>query len=569
MKHNGKRVMGMAVVACLALFALFSCKKTTIEMSTTEDTNIVDYLRKHPDQFSELVKILDRTNVSPFLNAYGTYTIFAPTNDAISLYLKQIGKTSTDQIDDASLLNVVRFHLLQDTISTATFTDGKLSAPTMYGQFLITGVNAMGNTVVNRQAIITQSNILTGNGYIHVVDHVLQPATQTAAQVIEANPKFSIFTQAMKATGFYTLLNTTNNPDTTKRWLTVLAESDSVLRLSGINSYADLKTRYSNTGNPANTSDSLYLFMAYHIFPGLKYVADIVTLPSHQTLAPESVITTTLRDQGVLLNEIEFNGVVEQGVPIDRANSDISVTNGVVHSILGNLILKIRLPYRVDFDIAAQPEVVKLTSVYRKPGKSVVFALGQLQDVTWQNSTPPSPPNNVFATYYCEAATSTNNYWKDDGFGTNLRFGNAAANNWIEFVTPLIVKGKYRIWINYRKTSGTPGPGSYTQVSFDGDPTSKIVNFTLGLPDATATDAVLESQGFKRYSYNNPNGNNVGQTAGIIDVKSTDRHRIRLQAIRDGGSGTTASVTMDFIQFIPINFVQYRPLYARDGTIYP
>ncbi|HVF96773.1 MAG TPA: DUF5108 domain-containing protein, partial [Flavisolibacter sp.] len=395
------------------------------------------------------------------------------------------------------------------------------------------------------------------NGYIHAVNRVLQPAKLTAAQQIEQDPKFAIFTQALKATGFYNLLNTANNPDTTKRWLTVLAESDSVLRLNGINSYPDLVARYSKTGNPQNPQDSLYLFVAYHILPGIKYVADIVTVPSHQTLAPESVITATLDGQNVLLNEVMFNNVLELGVPINRSASDNSTTNGVVHSVLGNIILKVRLPYRVDFDIAAQPEILKLPSIYRKPGQGVAFSLGQLKDVTWQN------PNLQAASYFAEAATSANAYWKDDQFSTNLRFGNAAANTWIEFVTPLIVKGRYKIWINYRRAN----MGKYVQVSFDGEPTPRIVDFTLTLPDNNATDAVLESQGFKRYSSNTPNGNNVGQTAGIIDVKATDRHRIRLTAIRDNGSGTANGVTLDFIQFIPVNDVQFRPRYARDGSV--
>lgn len=559
MQRKQEKIRGLLAALGIALLCMLSCKKTEIQQSTTEDTNIVDYMRKHPDQYSEFVKILDRTNVSPFLNAYGTYTVFAPNNNAIAKYLQKIGKKSSDELDTAALKNVVRFHLIQDTVSTASFTDGKLSQPTMYGQFLITGVNAEGVTIVNRQGRIVQSNILTGNGYIHQIDQVLEPATLTTAQTIEANPKFSVFTQAMKATGFYNLLNTTNNPDTTKRWLTVLAESDSVLRLNGINSYNDLKNRYNNTGNPTNPADSLYLFVAYHILSGVKYVADIVTLPSHQTFAPESVITTTLSDDSVLLNEVMFNNVLEKGVPVDRPASDVTATNGVVHSVLGNILLKIRLPYRVDFDIAAQPEIVKLTSIYRKPGKSVNFSLGQLQDVTWQNSAIQA------AGYYCEAATGSNNYWKDDGFGTNLRFGNAGANTWIEFVTPLIVKGRYKIWINYRRAN----MGKYTQVSFDGEPTSRIVDLTVTLPDNNATDAVLESQGFKRYSYNSPNSNNVGQSAGVIDVKTTDRHRIRLTAIRDNGSGTTNAATLDFIQFIPINDVQWRPLYARDGSVIP
>ena len=556
-----KKVLKYSVIVCICFLAIVitdGCKKQDIKLTTTDDVNIVDYLRRYPEKFSEYVKVLDKTNISPFLNAYGTYTVFAPTNNAIKIYLAQVGKSSVDEIDTADLKNIARLHTIIDTLSTQTFTDGKMSTPTMFGQFLITSVDK-GITIVNRQANIIESNIRTGNGIIHVIDGVLQPAKLTLAKLIEQDSKFSIFTQALKATGFYDSINIANNTDTTRRWLTLLAESDSVLRIAGINSYAGLVSKYNNTGNPKNPNDSLFLYVAYHILPGLKYLGDLVNLPSHPSLAPLTVINAELVNQSVVLNQATFNGTFEAGIAIDRLNSDRSATNGVMHSLLGNIFLKVRTPVRVDFDVAAQPEVIRLTSIYRKPGKFVDFALGELKGVTWQNS-------NVRAfSYFCEASTSSNNYWFDDQFSTNLRFGNAAANNWIEFVTPLIVRGKYKVWICYRRAN----MGAFTQVSFNGVPTPRIVDFTVTLPSTSATDAVLESLSFKRYSFNNPNGNNVGQLAGVIDVATTDRHRIRFTAIRDNGSGLTNQVTLDFIQFIPIDAVQTRPVYARDGTIVP
>src|SRR5215213_7844456 len=110
MKLNNKKWIAVAALSFLVLLSLDSCKKPDLKLTTTEDANIVDYMRKHPDKFSEFVKVLDRTNISPFLNAYGTYTVFAPTNDAIKLYLQQIGKSSTDDLDTATLKNIVRFH---------------------------------------------------------------------------------------------------------------------------------------------------------------------------------------------------------------------------------------------------------------------------------------------------------------------------------------------------------------------------------------------------------------------------------------------------------------------------
>src|SRR5438045_9791268 len=110
----------LAIVCMLCVVFYPGCKKQDIKLTTTDDVNIVDYMRRHPDQFSEFVKILDRVNVSPFLNAYGSYTVFAPTNDAIKLYLTKIGKTSTNDLDTESLLGLTRMHIIHDTVSHNT-----------------------------------------------------------------------------------------------------------------------------------------------------------------------------------------------------------------------------------------------------------------------------------------------------------------------------------------------------------------------------------------------------------------------------------------------------------------
>lgn len=546
-----------SLCAGFLVLGLFACKKQQFDLLTTTDVNIVDYLRKSPDQYSELVKALDKTNISPFLNAYGTYTLFAPTNDAFKIYLKEIGKTSVDEVDVTVLRDLLRLHIISDTVRSTSFTDGKLYAPTMQGQFLTTGVvPETGSTVVNRQALALQLNMLTGNGYVHTVDHVLQPATLTLAKQIEGNAKYSIITQALKETGWYDTLNNIVTADTTRRWRTFLLESDSVLKVAGFPTYASFKAKYSNTGNPKLATDSLNLYIAYHMLFDIKYIADIVSFTSHNTYAPQQVVTQILDGQKVLLNQATFNGVFEAGILMNRPTSDIPATNGVLHNLNGQLLLKKRDPFRVDFDIAAQPEIIKLTSIYRKVGKSQTFALGQLKDVTWQNvnSTPQ---------YSTEGATTSNFYWWDDHFDFNMRFGNAAANNWIEFKTPLLVKGKYKVWVCFRRAS----VGQYIQLSFDGVPTSKLIDLTTALNGALA-GAALEATGYKRYTIVTTS-NNYAMFAGIVDVTTTDRHLLRFTCVKDQGSGATNTSTVDFVQFIPVDQDQQRPLYGRDGTILP
>lgn len=570
-----KLMKWMAILPIILVISLSQsrCKKQHLNIATDTTLNIVGYLRANSTRFSEFIKILDRTNISPYLNAYGAYTCFAPTNDAIALYLQKIGKTSTDQLDTATLRSICRLHLIQDTLSTRNFTDGKMPTITLYGQYLITSIGfnkGSATTLINRQAFVTLANVVTGNGYVHEIDHVLEPSTTTLAQMITANPKYSIYAQALKTTGLYDSLNIVNNADTTRRWLTLMAESDSVLNVAGYPTYAALKARFSNTGNPLNNpSDSLYMYMAYHIVtaPTPQFVADIVTTQSLYTMAPMQVLTITVFGQSVLLNQVTFNNTFEAGIPIDRSNSDYAASNGVMHNLLGDVYMKIRVPVGVYFDVCNQPELVKLPSIYHKASKFNVFSIGQLADVTWPNGT---------ITYNVEPATSTNFYQFDDYFSFSFRAASTLLN-YIEFKTPLLVQGKYKVWICVRRA----GQGFATQVSVDDVPLSRVIDLTAYLPSTTATDAVLESQGFKRYAtvlasaagvtpvvaaIGGTNSTQVAQLAGVVNIATTDRHRIRLTCLKDGPSASGVGFNLDMIQFIPVNNDQQYPRFKRDGT---
>ena len=320
MKRKNLFIAGLASIFLMYLVNS-GCKKVEFVETTTMDVNIVGYLDKNPDSFSLFRQILEKTGTAAFLNAYGSYTCFAPTNSGVKTYLKNLGATSVEAADLATLKDMVRLHLLEDTIYTNSFTDGKLPVITMYGQFLITSVANKGGVssyIINRQGSIVKSNIRVGNGIIHAIDQVLIPATKTIAQQLEGNPDYSIFVQAMKETGYYAKLNVVN-PDISKRWITVFAESNKALADSGFASYAALKAKYSKTGNPANLNDSLNMYVAYHISPGLKFLGDIITVPTHETYLPQEVVSIKLVDQDVLINEDEFNGVVEKGIKITSA----------------------------------------------------------------------------------------------------------------------------------------------------------------------------------------------------------------------------------------------------------
>lgn len=557
---NKLKPAAIAIMAILLVAGMSQCKKINIASLTTGDANLVGYMEKYPETYSEFVKVLEKSGTSAYLNAYGAYTMFAPTNDAIKSYLQEIGKSSIDDISAEDLKNMVRYHVLQDTISTPSFTDGKLPVPTMHGEYLVTGINnenGVSRYIVNRRAIIIQPNIRVGNGVLHSIDHVLVPSKKTIFDQLSENSNYSIFTKALIETGFDAMLDTlVYANDTTPSWLTVIAQSDATYAANNIFSYDDLVAKYSKpNSNVKDPGDSLNMYMGYHILTDLKFIADFVVTPAHATLVPQEVITITVQGEQVLVNYETFNGVTE-GIPFNRPASDVACTNGVLHDLNGNLYIKVRYPTPVYWDVAEQPEIMKLTSVFRKGGKAQVFELGDLKDITWNEGT---------VQYYCNNPGSKDLFYWNDRLALKTLRTSSGKMNWIEFTTPMIIKGKYKVWVCWRSNNNAAGLGMQTYI----DGVQLARNFSFGdynygkrLPEAE-----VQAQGWKRYYVGASTADHMAsKLLGTIEITSTGRHKLKFVCTENGKSSNYDS-WLDMIHFIPENMDQFTPKFATDGSI--
>ncbi len=559
MKRNAFILSGLLMMMA-ALFALESCKKTELVESTTSDVNIVGYLDKRTDSFSLFRQILDRTETSAFLNAYGAYTCFAPTNSAVTKYLAKIGASSVAAADLAVLKDMVRLHLLEDTVYTGSFTDGKLPVITMYGQFLVTSVankSGVSSYVVNRQATVLESNIRVGNGIIHIIDEVLLPASKTIAEQLAAKPEYSIFVQALQETGYYAQLNTVSSNLAT-RWKTVIAESNRALADSGITTYAQLKAKYSQTGNPALANDSLHMYIAYHVTEGLKFLGDIIGTATHETWLPQEVISVKLIDQEVVINEDEFNGVLEIGVRLDRSKSDVAATNGVWHDAKAHFMVKFRKPTALYWDVSSFTEIMKLPAYYKRANYNFTRATeadNPIKDSYW--GWGPLAGTNVLSYLYSASSSITNYAYNSDV--NMLPMGLPNRPVWWEMKTPPIIKGRYKVWVCYRQQKQSSSSNMLCQVEVNGTLMQRTMNFTETRP--AGTDAELEAIGWKRYTENTSNLWAARQV-GVIDFTTTKQQTIRITPL----VGTQNNNNLDMIHFIPVDENQVLPRFKPDGT---
>lgn len=570
------QTMLSVVAGILLMTCLNGCKQDHLTLNTSGVVNAYSYLKQN-DQFSLFKQIVDKAGYASFLDTYGTYTVFAPNNDGVNAYLKSTGKAGIANIDAATAKSLVSMSIIADTIGTQYFTDGKIRTPSTSGQYIITGaknVNGVTKTLINRQAFLVQGNIKVGNGLIHVIDNMLVPAALNLAQTIEQNPKFSIFTAALKATGLYDSLtiDPAVNGVVSRRYQTVIAESDSVLAAANIPSFDALKAKYSKTGNPLrNPADSLWLFVAYHIWPELSYQSDIAISTSHTTLAPLEITTSELDGDTIKLNNDTFNGVLEPGQLLDRVNGDVSATNGVVQSVLGHYAIKVRSPSPVYYDVADQPEIRRTPGLYRVPGASHPFTGTQLSNIQGVGSS------KFFEWDYkvIGAVPAASDWWYNGDwlqFGVRFRLANGGSTALPGSIitTPVIVKGRYKIWVDYQR-----GVAYRINVSFDGQPLPNTLNNGDGLNEAES-EGQAEVRGFKSYSgspatgtTNTSQGYNgyVGRLLGVVDIPTTDHHKLDFESQQ--GSGGTGLWLMDAIEFRPVDMDQLYPKLGRNGELIP
>lgn len=539
-----------------------NCSEPKIKESTDETQNITEYLRANPD-YSMFLEILDITNYASFMNTYGTYTLFLPTNTAVESYLSDLGVSSLSEVPLEDLQNLAKLHILDQKINTNSFTDGKIATPSLYGQYLITGaanIDGVTSTTINKSSNIVASNLELGNGVVHVIDKVLRIADKTLAETIEANENLSLFTEVLKATGWYDKLNeplttvTVDGKSSKVGHLTVLAQTNEVFAEAGFDNLDELKTRYSHLGEPMNPADSLNLFVQYHVLPKLSYLADLATAPVFETKAPLEVISAKLIKDVIYLNRDVFNGVLEEGVAILREPSDVTCSNGVLHYVDGNFSIKKRLPMPVYFDVCDQPEFAANVVDYRKPGgKLFGFPVTGFSDITWEGPADYKlswMPNSI-----C---------WKGDQLSI-FRLRPNSGNKNVTFTTPVIIKGRYKVWISYRN-NGSSSPS--VSVYFNGTKMSRVINLREAANPITGSthlpDRLLESQGYKRYIYPFTTTAVNSRLVGIAEVPTTGRHKIMLNSDING----TGEAWIDIIEFRPVDMDQIWPKFkANSGEL--
>jgi len=203
-----KSVYKKALLLVAAATLTFSCTDdpTGDSYYTFTGQMMSEYLQTN-ENFSMYAQIVERAGLMDLLAAYGSYTCFAPTNDAVNKYLSNKGLSSVDQLSDADCDTIAKTHLVDNMYTTSEMSDGVLSTPNMNRRYLEishgTDANDNGVVYVNKTAyvIFALQDDSVENGVMQPVTEVLQSSNSTVPDIMEKNPKISLFCSALSATG--------------------------------------------------------------------------------------------------------------------------------------------------------------------------------------------------------------------------------------------------------------------------------------------------------------------------------------------------------------------------------
>ena len=188
---------------------VFKGKSAYTFMKNTDDLTSFAYLL-------ERVKLSKRSNshFSELLSSRGNYTVFAPNNQAIQTFLDSVYNTPNfdiTQIEDTVAEFVVRNAIIDNGESNAYLSteleEGTLNLPNMNNRYLqvnFKGDSVTGKTaiIINNKSTIVSSDNEVSNGYVHVLDRVIDMSSSSLPDLINQTPNLRIFSRMLEQTGW-------------------------------------------------------------------------------------------------------------------------------------------------------------------------------------------------------------------------------------------------------------------------------------------------------------------------------------------------------------------------------
>lgn len=304
MTKTRNRLLGVAALAASLSLSSLPASSSPAPPSILQ-TAIAD------GNFTTLVTALQVTGLDAPLDALGggRLTVFAPTDDAFAQLPPDV--LNGLLADPDALAKVLTYHVTGGGL-VATDVLANATLDTLNGQRV--DISVQGSDAFVDQAQIVVTDILCGNGVIHVIDAVLLPNDQN---IVGTAAALGDFNSLLAAAG--QLPNIVNKLTNENKDYTVFAPNDAAFANIPAGRLSEL---LNGTGGSKKLLASI---LKAHIVPTRLYAEDVIGLTEVTTLDGVKLPVT-----------IQGGDVFVGGVRIIA--TDVETTNGVIH-VVENVIV--------------------------------------------------------------------------------------------------------------------------------------------------------------------------------------------------------------------------------------
>lgn len=322
---------GFAIVFILAIqLCFFSCTEIKEWDLGSDEMVITDYIISNDSIFSEFGAILKYTGIDNLLRIRGPYTLLAPTDDAILKYYSEMGVSSYEQIEIDDLKDLVYNHMFMGEISSSSIGQGALLYKNALGDFVASDFRET-DILINKIAIIEKRDIPTANGYVHIIDHVLEPIVQGVYDELSTYDGYTIFLEGLERAGLKDTLNLIEfdyGTVTARARYTLLAVPDTLYARYGISDIDDLIDSTATGPDLTSKDNGFYQYMEYHCLSGSHYFNEMAADDIYHLISYDNYLNIkVVEDYKINLDDDgNYTGFYYE-------ESNIPAKNGVIHTL--------------------------------------------------------------------------------------------------------------------------------------------------------------------------------------------------------------------------------------------
>lgn len=507
------RFIGACLISLAVIAGYQACDPQDVDAGFEDllEQTIYDYIVENDSAYSSFLSILEAAEIDKTLSAYNPdgigYTCFLPDNDAIDDFIDRSERYNSleELTDDTEFVRAFgRYHVVNMAIKSDNFPFGALPEYTLSGDILTVSFIIEQDTSyykINNQAPISKLNIEVTNGWVHAISSALDPVTKTTYEWMEGNQGYSIFKEAVDATGFKAVMDINLREDLEAEPFTLVIEHDTVFNKREIYSFEELAQWISpDDDDYTNPLNPLFGFVGYHLLENSMFLDDFEDVATNYPTYSEIPLLVNGLGLDILINEGKevFDTIIENQdttiidyIGFNYDDSNILTQSGSVHFI--DEVMRQQTPSSATMTFQFYDEPL-LNEYRRTPGEYLIEDTSLLFNFNWLGSD----------LYFIVTGDPDHPAWGGDFLNMDGDFS-------ITYDIPEVVQGIYTVFLRVETISSG---NAVVEVFIDGQNVGGLVDLSSG---------------------GNPNAPFEMRELGTITFAKYEEHTLEIKSLIPGG----------------------------------